>query len=138
MNQEKIMELILDHYENPRNFGDINGADVVQEGGNPGCGDIIKVYLNVDSEGVVNDIGFSGEGCMISQAGASLILEIMKGKSIEEIQEMPPEIVRETLGKKLVSTRPRCAMLGFNTVKNAIKKLLRQYTLTSIEDSKQN
>ncbi len=137
-NQEQFMELILDHYENPRNYGTLELANVIQEGGNPGCGDIIKVYLNVDSEGVANEISFSGEGCMISQAGASLLLENMQGKPIENIEEMSPDIVKEILGKKLVSTRPKCAMLGFNTVKKAIKEFKKQQMLASIQDSKQS
>jgi len=73
---------------------------------------------------------------MLSQAGTSLVLERMKGKTIKEIEEMPPDIVRETLGKKLLATRPDCARLGFNTMKNAIKKWRRQEMLSSIEDSK--
>lgn len=134
-NQEHFMETILEHFENPRNYGPLESPDVIQEGGNPGCGDIIKVYLNVNSEGIANVISFSGEGCMLSQAGASLVLEKLKGKSIKEIQEMPPDIVRDTLGKKLVSTRPRCAMLGFNTLKNAVKQWQRQQTLSEIKNS---
>jgi nitrogen fixation NifU-like protein len=132
-NQEKIMELVLDHSGNPRNYGVLELADITQEGGNPGCGDIIKIYLTVDTDGVVDEIKFSGEGCMISQAGASLMVEKMKGKSIEEIQAMSPDAVIDILGKKLVSTRPRCAMLGFNTVKNAIKRYKKQEMLSSIE-----
>jgi len=131
------MELILDHYENPRNYGTKEDADVVYEGGNPGCGDIIRVSLSVGSNGVLKDISFSGEGCMLSQAGTSIILEAIKGKKVAEIEEMPPDIVRETLGKKLVATRPNCAQLGFNTMKNAIKKWRRQEMLYSIEDSKE-
>lgn len=134
-NNEQIMDLILDHYEHPRNYGGIDSPDVTKEGGNPGCGDIVKVYMNVDSRGIAHDISFSGEGCMISQAGTSLILEKMKGKSIEELESMAPDIVKETLGKKLVSTRPRCAMLGFNTVKNAIKEYKKQEMLTNINNS---
>jgi len=127
------MELVLDHSGNPRNYGATELADITQEGGNPGCGDIIKIYLTVDTDGVADEIKFSGEGCMISQAGASLMVEKMKGKSIEEIQAMSPDAVIEILGKKLVSTRPRCAMLGFNTVKNAIKEYKKQEMLSSIE-----
>jgi nitrogen fixation NifU-like protein len=138
MNQEKIMELVLDHYENPRNYGTKEDADVAYEGGNPGCGDIIRVYLSVDSEGVVNDIGFSGEGCMLSQAGASIVLEKMKGRTIDELEGIPVDIVRETLGKKLVATRPNCARLGFNTMKNAVKKWRKLKMLSSIEDSKES
>lgn len=127
------MELVLDHSGNPRNYGVLELADITQEGGNAGCGDIIKIYLTVDTDGVVDEIKFSGEGCMISQAGASLMVEKMKGKSIEEIQAMSPDAVIDILGKKLVSTRPRCAMLGFNTVKNAIKEYKKQEMLSSIE-----
>lgn len=126
------MELVLDHSGSPRNYGVLELADITQEGGNPGCGDIISIYLTVDTDGVVDEIKFSGEGCMISQAGASLMVEEMKGKSIEEIQAMSPDAVLDILGKKLVSTRPRCAMLGFNTVKNAIKEYKKQEMLSSI------
>ena len=126
------MELVLDHSGNPRNYGVLELADITQEGGNPGCGDIIKIYLTVDTDGVVDEIKFSGEGCMISQAGTSLMVEEMKGKSIEEIQAMSPDAVIDILGKKLVSTRPRCAMLGFNTIKNAIIEYKKQEMLSSI------
>ena len=126
------MELVLDHSGNPRNYGVLELADINQEGGNPGCGDIIKIYLTVDTDGIVDEIKFSGEGCMISQAGTSLMVEEMKGKSIEEIQAMSPDAVIDILGKKLVSTRPRCAMLGFNTIKNAIIEYKKQEMLSSI------
>ena len=126
------MELVLHHSGNPRNYGVLELADIAQEGGNPGCGDIIKIYLTVDTDGIVDEIKFSGEGCMISQAGTSLMVEEMKGKSIEEIQAMSPDAVIDILGKKLVSTRPRCAMLGFNTIKNAIIEYKKQEMLSSI------
>ncbi len=73
---------------------------------------------------------------MLSQAGASIVLEKMKGKTIDELEVIPADIVRETLGKKLVATRPNCARLGFNTMKNAVKKWRRQEMLSCIEDSK--
>ncbi len=74
---------------------------------------------------------------MVSQAGTSIVLERMKGKTIDELEAMSADIVRETLGKKLVSTRPDCTRLGFNTMKNAIKKWRRLKMLCSIEDSKE-
>ncbi len=122
MNQEQIMEMVLDHHENPRNYGEIDDASVVQESGNPGCGDILRVYLKIDTNEIVEEIRFSGEGCMLSQAGASIVLEGMRGKTAEEIDSIPAGIVLEKLGKKLVSTRPDCARLGFNTLKKALKK----------------
>ena len=122
MNQEQIMEMVFDHYENPRNYGEIESASVAHEGGNPGCGDILRIYLKIDPNGVIEQISFSGEGCMLSQAGASIVLEGIQGKTVDEIDAIPAGIVLEMLGKKLVSTRPDCARLGFNTLKKAIKK----------------
>ena len=124
------MEMVLDHYENPRNHGEMQNASVVQEGGNPGCGDILRVYLKIDPNGVVEKISFSGEGCMLSQAGASIVLEGLQGKTAEEIDSIPAGIVLEMLGKKLVSTRPDCARLGFNTLKKALKKWQNNQMLT--------
>ena len=119
---DEVMELVLDHYEHPRNYGEIEGATLTQEGGNSGCGDIITLYLDVDSEGVIKKAGFSGEGCMVSIAGSSLILEKLKGSTISEIQEMPPDWLKSKLGKRLVTTRHNCAFLGFNTLKKAAIK----------------
>ena len=107
MNQEQYMEMVLEHYANPRNYGDMESPSIVQEGGNPGCGDTLKLYLKVGPGAVVEEVSFSGEGCMLSQAGASIV---------------PAGIVLDMLGKKLVSTRPDCARLGLNTLKKAVKK----------------
>lgn len=132
MNQEQFMEMVLDHYENPRNYGELESASVVQEGGNPGCGDVLRVYLNVDSDGVVEEIRFSGEGCMLSQSGASIVLENMRGKTISEIEAIPADIVVDMLGKKMVATRPDCARLGFNTLKKAVKKWQKNQQLDNL------
>ena len=124
MNHDELMELIIEHYKHPKNRGAIENARVVQKGGNPGCGDVITVYLDADENGVVNHLSFEGEGCMVSQAGTSLILEKALGKTLSEIEEMAPETVTEILGKRLVMTRPNCTHLGLNTLKLAVKKLL--------------
>lgn len=117
------MDLILDHYKNPRNRGSIENARVVQKGGNPGCGDIITVYLDADENGEVCRLSFEGEGCMVSQAGTSIMLEMAEGKTVSEIEEMLPEVITEIFGKRLVTTRPNCAHLGFNTLKLAVRSL---------------
>ncbi|MEQ9619591.1 MAG: iron-sulfur cluster assembly scaffold protein [Deltaproteobacteria bacterium] len=122
MDHEELMELILDHYKNPRNYGAVKNASVVQEGGNPGCGDIVTVYMDVDEDGVIKKASFEGEGCMVSQSGTSLILEGVEGKTVSEIEEMSPAVVTQILGKRLVTTRPKCAYLGFNTLKTAVKQ----------------
>lgn len=122
MNHDELMELILDHYEHPRNFGQIEGASLTQEGGNPGCGDLIRVYLKIGDNGVIENASFDGEGCMVSMAGTSIILEELKGKTVREVEEAKPEIVASMLGKKLVTTRHNCVFLGFNTLKKAAMK----------------
>ena len=123
MNHDELMELIIEHYKHPRNRGQLENASVVQKGGNPGCGDVITVYLDADEKGVVNRLSFEGEGCMVSQAGTSIILERARGMTLSEIEEMDPGTVTEILGKRLVTTRPGCTHLGLNTLKLAAKKL---------------
>ena len=123
MDHDELMELILDHYKNPRHAGAIDNARVVQKGGNPGCGDVVTIYIDADDDGIVRGLGFEGEGCMVSQAGTSIILEKAEGKTLSEIEGMPHSIVTGILGKRLVATRPGCANLGFNTLKLAAMKL---------------
>jgi nitrogen fixation NifU-like protein len=123
MDHEELMEFILDHYKHPRHKGVIEDAEVVQEGGNAGCGDIIKVYLDTDDKGAISRVSFDGDGCMVSQAGTSIMLEMAEGKTTEEIEKMTPDVIAEVLGRRLVTTRPNCAYLGFNTLKNAVKAI---------------
>lgn len=122
LSHDELMALIVDHYEHPRNYGEINGATLTQHGGNPGCGDVITVYVDLDKEGVIENAGFKGEGCMVSIAGTSLILENLIGKTLAEVEEMPPGILSSILGKRLVTTRHNCAYLGLNTLKKAALK----------------
>lgn len=121
MKHEEIMELILDHYKHPRNQGAIVDAPIAQDGGNPGCGDLVTIYIDADEDGVVKRLGFTGEGCMVSQAGVSIVLEKAKGLTMSEIEQLPADVITEVLGKRLVTTRPACAYLGFNTLKSAVK-----------------
>ncbi len=131
MNHDELMELILEHYEHPRNFGVMEGSSLTQEGGNPGCGDLIKVYLDIGDDGVIKNVSFDGEGCMVSMAGTSIILEKLKGKTVSDVEETPPEVVSSILGKRLVTTRHNCAFLGFNTLKKAAMKWRQKNMLES-------
>ena len=126
MNHDELMELILEHYKSPKNRGPIPDASAVQSGGNPGCGDVITVYVDADDEGIIRRLSFEGEGCMVSQAGASIILGKAEGKTLSEIEHMPSGIMSDILGKRLVATRHGCAHLGLNTLKLAVRKLLSQ------------
>jgi len=86
--RELYQQVILDHNKNPRNFGALEGANRVQEGYNPLCGDQLQVYLLVNDEGVIEDIQFEGSGCAISKASASIMTETLKGKNETEAQEI--------------------------------------------------
>lgn len=133
MDREELMQLILDHYESPRNHGVLEDPDVVQKGGNPGCGDIITVYLKLDEKGTISEVSFDGEGCIVSQATTSMVTGMVLGKAANEIENMNPDMVTELIGKDLALTRPRCATLGITTIKQAIKEWRRQNTLAEIE-----
>jgi nitrogen fixation NifU-like protein len=120
--QAKI-DLILEHYEHPYRYGALEDASVVQKGGNPGCGDVVTIYLKADGEGRITDISFEGEGCTISQAGASLVTEMFEGKTLEEVDQTPPDAILDVLGREIASTRLKCATLGLYTTKAAVRKL---------------
>lgn len=130
MTHEKVMELILDHYNHPRNYGEIEDAPIVCSGGNNGCGDLISVYLDAGPDGAVRRISFTGEGCMVSRAGASIALEMAERMTVPEIEAMPAGLLEEALGKRLTLTRHGCVHLGFNTLKAAVeiwrRRLLEQ------------
>ncbi len=85
MDRQAQIDFILDHYENPRHYGALPAASVVQKGGNPGCGDIVTFYLKVDGDGRIEDISFEGEGCTISQAASSIVTEMFYGKTLADV-----------------------------------------------------
>ncbi len=121
----ELMDLIMDHYENPRNAGEMADPDVKQTANNPGCGDKITVYLKI-KEGKVKDIKFEIEGCIVSQAGTSIISEFVKDRPVEEIKNTGSAKIREIMGKDFVIRRPQCTNLGINTINAAIIKYENQ------------
>lgn len=123
MDRQEAIEYLLDHYQNPRHHGAIDPADVVMPGGNPGCGDVVTIYLKVDESGEkIEDVSFEGQGCTISQAAASILTEMVQGKTLAEVDEMDFNDMIDELGREVVSTRPRCATLALGTLKSAIVK----------------
>jgi nitrogen fixation NifU-like protein len=126
VDRQAYIELLLDHYENPRNRGKLADADVVQGGGNPGCGDIVTMYLKIDDQDRIANVTFEGEGCTISQAGASVVTELVMGKTLREIEEMDLNSIIDELGRDVVVSRTRCATLGLGTVKGAVAEFRRQ------------
>ena len=112
-------EYILDHYRNPRNFGHLDRVDVTAEDLNPLCGDTIKMELALDGEGRVEDVKFSGKGCAISQASASMLTESVKGMKLEDVARLSQEAVLENVGIGISPMRMKCAMLGLKVLKSA-------------------
>jgi nitrogen fixation NifU-like protein len=123
VDRQEAIEFLLDHYQHPRNRGPLEEADVTMPGGNPGCGDIVTIYLKVDASGErVEQVTFEGEGCTISQAAASILTEMVDGKALSAIDEMDFNDMIDYLGREVVNTRPRCATLALGTLKAAITK----------------
>lgn len=115
-------EVILDHYKNPRSHGLLEEPDAHAEGQNPLCGDEIAVTVRLGDGGVIEDVGFDGRGCAISQAATSMLTELVKGRSAEDIAAMPKEELLDELGIPLTPVRLKCAILGLGVLKLALHK----------------
>lgn len=121
MEDEIYRQFILDLYKNPLNKKKLEDFDVEEKGLNPSCGDEIIVQIKFSENGNIKDIGYQGDGCAISQASASLITDEIKGKKIEEILKFTEKEIFDLLGKEIIYTRKKCAMLSLDTIKKALK-----------------
>lgn len=112
-------DYILEHYRRPHNFGVLDGANASQEGANPLCGDRITMQLRVRG-GVIDGVGFTGRGCAISQASASLLTDEIKGKDLSKAGAMTSGDVLDLLGIEISPARMKCALLSLETLQGAI------------------
>jgi nitrogen fixation NifU-like protein len=112
---------ILEHYRNPHNFGILESPTTAKEGANPLCGDRITLMLGINDEGTVEDVAFTGRGCAISQASASMLTDEIKGKPLSEIATMGKQDVLDNLGIDISPARMKCAMLSLETLRDAVK-----------------
>jgi nitrogen fixation NifU-like protein len=116
-------EVILDHYKNPRGHGVIEHADAEAEGQNPLCGDEVSIYVAFGEDGeTIDDVKFSGRGCAISQAATSMLMEMAKGRTAEQVATLDKDELLAEIGVPLTPVRLKCAMLGLTTLKVALHK----------------
>ena len=110
-------EQILDHSRHPRNFGTLENADITYEDTNPLCGDRVRIDVKV-ANGKIADIKFSGRGCAISQAAASMLTEMMVGEPLEAVRELTAQELLDELGVPISPARVKCALLGLKVLKS--------------------
>ena len=116
-------EVILDHYKNPRGHGAIADADAHAEGQNPLCGDEVTISVRFAADGeTIDDVGFEGRGCAISQAATSMLTEMVKGRTATEVATLPKEELLEEIGIPLTPIRLKCAILGLGVLKVALHR----------------
>jgi nitrogen fixation protein NifU and related proteins len=114
-------EVILDHYKNPRGHGVIEGADAQAEGQNPLCGDEVAIFVALEGD-KIEDVRFRGRGCAISQAATSMLVEMVRGRSVDEVASMPRDELLEEVGIPLTPVRLKCALLGLGVLKVALHR----------------
>jgi nitrogen fixation NifU-like protein len=112
-------DYILEHYRRPHNFGVIDNPSASHEGANPLCGDRITLQIGVRN-GVVERVGFTGRGCAISQASASLLTDEIKGKPVVEAAALTSQDVLDLLGIEISPARLKCALLSLDTLQQAL------------------
>lgn len=110
-------EQIIDLYQNPLNVGELEDASFSYEEDNPLCGDVIRIDVRLDDEERITDVVWSGDGCAISQAAASLLTEEVKGMTLEEARHFPKETLLELIGVPLSMARVKCALLALKVLK---------------------
>jgi nitrogen fixation NifU-like protein len=112
-------EYILEHYKRPHNWGELESPDLEAHDLNPLCGDELKVQLAVEDDGTISEIAFSGHGCAISQAAASMISDEVKGMRVEDLMSLDRSSILDLLGIDISATRMKCAMLALKVLKSA-------------------
>ena len=118
--QDIYEEHVLDHYEDPYHRGPLQEATHAHEANNPLCGDVIHIDLKLDPDGKIVEAWFEGEGCVISQASASMLIEKIEGKTLDEVKEFSADQMLELFGPKLTPNRQKCCLLSWRVLQTAV------------------
>jgi nitrogen fixation NifU-like protein len=118
--EEIYQEHVLDHCEDPYHRGSCARATHAHEDDNPLCGDNIRIELQITDDGHIADAWFSGEGCCISQASASMLMEAIEGKTVQQVKEFAAEDMLELFGPRLTPNRQKCCLLSWRVLQSAV------------------
>ena len=117
-------EIILDYYRHPRNKGQLENPQISAKDSNPLCGDVVEIQMVLDGNDTVKDVKYDGQGCAISQASASMLTELMKGKSLDEVRKISKEDILSLIGGQLSAVRLKCALLSLKVMKTGLYSYL--------------
>jgi nitrogen fixation protein NifU and related proteins len=126
-------EIILDYYRHPRNKGSLSHPQIMAKDSNPLCGDVIEMQLELDKSNLVKDVKFNGQGCAISQASASMLTELVKGKNLDEVRGISKEDILSLIGGQLSAVRLKCALLSLKVLKTGVYDYLGSSSSTKEE-----
>jgi len=118
--EDLYQEHILDHFEDPYHRGPCADCTHRHEDDNPLCGDVIRMELQIDPQGKMQEVYFDGDGCCISQAAASMLVEKFDGKTVEDVKGFTAADMLELFGVRLTPNRQKCALLSWRVIQAAI------------------
>ncbi|MDB4809952.1 iron-sulfur cluster assembly scaffold protein [bacterium] len=118
--QDIYEEHVLDHYEDPYHRGDLDHATHSHEADNPLCGDVIQIDLKIGADDTIEEAWFNGDGCVISQASASMLIETIEGKTLDELRDFSADEMLKLFGPKLTPNRQKCCLLSWRVLQSAV------------------
>jgi nitrogen fixation NifU-like protein len=118
--EEIYQEHILEHHEDPFHRGHLPTATHAHEDNNPLCGDVVRIELELGDDGTIRDCYFTGKGCVISQASASMLLEKMQGQSVDDAKKFSAEDMLKLYGARLTPNRQKCCLLSWKVMQSAV------------------